>query len=224
MSGPEFQKRLVELGRHFEKLVYKKDQEVASWHDYVIKYTGNEVFQGVLSENVDLVVKDVGVVQGVLEILVSARTQNVGVSNKSITIYFDPQTPFYTKDEGSKVEVNTRKLKQQINFQLTGFVNFDKLIFDSGTQRAGESVPFSFEYNGDRQISGVKGSCGCTNVSLNGNKITGIIDTTGFSNEWAKTVNVYFGDVANYYYSKDGVLKPNPDCSLATLQIKGKII
>lgn len=224
MSPVEYQQRLVQLGREFDKLVVKSKQEVGSWQDHLIKYTGNEVFQGVLSENVDLVVKDVGVVQGVLEILVSVRASIPNVVNKSLTVYFDPQSPFYVKESSGKVEINTRKLKQQISFQVEGYSSFNTTIFDAGEIKEGTPVPFSFDYIGQREIYGVKGSCGCTNVSYEGNKVQGVIDTQGFKNEWTKTVNVYFGDVKNFYYSKNGVLKQNPECSMATLQIKGKII
>lgn len=224
MSPVEYQKRLVELGRNFDKLVVKSKQEVGAWQDHLIKYTGNEVFQGVLSENVDLVVKDVGVVQGVLEILVSVRASLPNVANKSLTVYFDPQSPFYVKESSGKVEVSTRKLKQQINFQVEGVSAFNTTVFDTGEIKEGTPVPFSFEYIGEREISGVKGSCGCTNVSFEGKVVQGVIDTQGFKNEWTKTVSVYFGDVQNFYYAKNGILKQNPDCSMTTLQIKGKII
>lgn len=223
MQNSSYQDRLVQLGREFEKLVFTKDVPRGAWQDFTVRYKGEEVFQGVLAENIDVVVKDVGKVQDATEILVSVRSSAVGKQQKFMTVYFDPMEPFYIKSEGSLVSPNLRKLKQQVQFVIQGTSNFDKEELNVGEVKGGSIVDFEFNYIGEREIGGVKGTCGCTNVSLNGNKITGQIDTTGFEEDWSKHVNVYIGDYKNYYYSKNGVLRLNPDCAIIPLIIKGKI-
>ncbi len=223
MEPREFQERLVKLGRDFEKLVFTQDVPRGTWADFVIRYKGSEVFQGVLAENIDVLVKDVGKVGDATEILVSVKSNSVSKQTKNLTVYFDPISPFYRKVNGSIVEPNTQKLKQQIQFIINGTSLFDTEELNIGEVDKDTIVQFEFEYRGTEPISGIKGTCGCTNVSLNVNKIIGQIDTNGFKGDWSKHVNVYLGDHENYYYSKDGVLKQNPSCSVIPLFIKGSI-
>ena len=223
MEAKVYQERLVKLSRDFEKLVISSDVPRGTWKDFVVRYKGSEVFQGVLAENVDIVVKDVGKVQDSLEVLFSVRSSNIGKQNKVVTMYFDPTSPFYVRTSSGIIEPNTTKLKQQITFSINGTFDFDKEEINVGEVKEGSLVDFEFEYKGNVPLAGVKGTCGCTNVSINGNKISGQVNTSGFKNDWSKHVNVYLGDYENYYYSKDGVMKQNPNCSVIPLFIKGKV-
>lgn len=51
----------------------------------------------------------------------------------------------------------------------------DTLIFNFGTAKPEDKIPFEFNYSGDIPIAGVKPQCGCTDLKVDGNKITGIL-------------------------------------------------
>lgn len=50
---------------------------------------------------------------------------------------------------------------------------FDSHIYDFGVAVPNEKVKFKFIYKGEDKLLGVKPSCGCTNLKLDGNEITG---------------------------------------------------
>lgn len=49
----------------------------------------------------------------------------------------------------------------------------DGPVFNFGISKPSKVIPFSFEYEGEEKIQCLKASCGCTDLKLDGNKITG---------------------------------------------------
>lgn len=218
-----YQGRLVQLQRDFNKVVYTANAELGQWVDFVIEYKGEEVLDGVLNEDKDIFVKQVGKIAGQTLIKVSLKCNNVGVINKKLTIYFDDRSPFYIRTEKGKIEVTDRKLKTQITFQINVVLNFDKVTYDCGNHNKNDKVGFEFTYLGKESIKGVKGSCGCTDVQFEGNRIFGTIDTKDFKTTWAKNVTVYFGEFERPYESDGGIFVPSTKVHNVALSVKGQV-
>lgn len=224
METRNFQERLVQLGRDFDNLIHVVQLPKGDKKQIEITYRGKEKLDGVFTESADISIREIVEVGGEIKIRVIVRCSMVGTQNKALTVYFDPESPFYTKDEDNIVRPNTKKLKQQINFQLKGANEFEKDTYDFGSVEEGDPIVFEFTYIGNRQISGVKGNCGCTNVKIDGNKISGILDTDKMRGSVGKSINVYFGDYERQFDSFHGILIPSKDSSLTQLTIKGNVL
>lgn len=72
------------------------------------------------------------------------------------------------------------------------------LRIDKGRVKVGTPLIYEFEYKGEKKITEVQASCGCTAVSENGNKIRATLNTS-ISHHleeqvYNKAITVYFAD------------------------------
>lgn len=72
------------------------------------------------------------------------------------------------------------------------------LRIDKGRVKQGSPLVYEFEYKGQKKITEVKASCGCTAVSENGNKIRATLNTSLSHHlneqQYNKGITVYFSD------------------------------
>lgn len=222
-SKKGFQERLREASIGFDKLIHVLKIPKSSKQEVIITYKGEESLDGVYSDNQDITIRQVENFGNEVRIRVVARAQTPTSVTRAIVVYFDKEEPFYIKD-GDKVIPNPSKLKQSIQFQITGINEFDTYEYNFGEVVEGDIIKFEFNYTGSDKIQGVKGTCGCTDVNLEGNRIYGALSTEGLVGNVAKTVNVYFGDYARNFESINGILIPNKDSKVVTLAIRGNTI
>ena len=218
-----FQERLAKIGREFDRLIYHIKIPKDSRQEVVIEYKGDEKLDGVFTTNADVTIKQVIELAGSTKVRVIVKSSGIGQQIKNMIFYFDPETPFYIKN-GDVVSPNDKKLKQAITFNVEGINDFDTQEYSFGEVVEGEKVSFEFNYLGSDAIAGVKGTCGCTDVSLEGNTIRGKLNTEGLKGNVAKQVNVYFGDWDRQHESVNGILIPNKDSRITTLAIRGNTI
>lgn len=221
-----FQERLVQIGRDFEKLVHRVNVPRGALQRIRLVYKGLEQLDGIHHpDNSDVYVEKVTFNEDghlIADVVVKASAN--GNKNNQLVFYFDPSIPFYLKNEDGRIEVNTRKLKQTVTIQTKGEVIFDKDKLTFTDVSEGDLLEFSFLHKGTDKIQGVKGSCGCTNVYLDGDLVKGALDTTGFKpGYFSKHINVYYGEYERIYNSVGGVLKQSPEAFLYTLTIDGTV-
>lgn len=221
MEVKDFQSRLSKIGGDFSTTIVTVEEPRWGKKEVILSYKGEEEIDGILSEHDNIKIRNVAHIGGETLIRVLVQPTVLGTQQKTITVFFDPNSPFYVKNENGVVTPNPQKLKQQIIFQLKGISDFDTYEYDFGKVDEGKEVSFQFNYLGNYQITGVKGSCGCTNVKVEGNKIVGTLNTTNIKGSVSKTVYVYFGDHERQYESLNGILVPNKDSVTKILTIKG---
>lgn len=223
METRSFQERLVSIGKGFDKLIHVVKLPKSGKQEIVITYKGDEVFEGVHSSTQDVEIRQVEQFAGETKVRVLVKCPFIGTQQRSIVFYFEPSTPFYLLDKQTVIP-NTKKLKQAIQFQITGFSEFDNYEYNTEEVLEGSDVDFSFNYIGQNKIIGVKGTCGCTNVQVDGNRIFGKLTTQDIKGNFSKTINVYFGDYQRQYESINGVLLTSKDSYTTTLIIRGSTI
>ncbi len=223
MASKGFQERLREISIGFDKLIHVVKIPRNGKKEIIITYKGDEKLDGVHCENNDITIRQVEDLGGEIRIRAVVRAVNDATIQRAIIVYFDPNEPFYVRD-GHKIVPNTNKLKQSVQFQITGISEFNTYEYNFGEVIEGDTIKFEFFYTGQDTIEGVKGTCGCTDVNMDGSRIYGTLSTENLSGNVAKTVNVYFGDFARNFESSNGILIPNKDSKVATLAIRGNTI